>query len=148
MKKFLLSLAVAALVSLSISAQATNGYWSHGYGPKSKSIAGACVAMSFGAMCASSNPASLALVGNRLEIGAALFAPERGFTADDNFEPYSPIPPGEYKSSNDLFLIPYFAFNKRLDEVSSIGLALGANGGMNTEYDSAVFVNYLKNYHG
>ncbi len=50
---------VAALVVLvllvSSPAVATNGYWSQGYGPKSKSMAGACVAMAFGAMCAASN---------------------------------------------------------------------------------------------
>lgn len=141
LKKHLLSLAIAASLCLPFSVEATNGYWSHGFGPKSKSMAGACVAMSFGAMCAASNPASLALVGNRLEIGAALFAPERGFTANDDAmsPPYGSIPPGEYKSENDIFLVPHFAYNKMLDEVSSIGIALGANGGMNTEYDYAVF---------
>ena len=83
MNKYPRLLAALMLLSFSVSGIATNGYWSHGYGPKSKSIAGACVAMSFGAMCAASNPGSLAVVGNRLEIGAALFMPSRGFTADD-----------------------------------------------------------------
>ncbi|MCB1868761.1 MAG: outer membrane protein transport protein [Gammaproteobacteria bacterium] len=132
---------VVAFVLFSASVSATNGYWSHGYGPKSKSIAGACVAMVFGAMCAASNPGSLALVGDRLEFGAALFAPKRGFVADDNAlgPPIGSIPPGDYESDNDIFLIPHFAYNRMLDEKSSIGIAIGGNGGMNTEYDSAVF---------
>ena len=137
-------LAALILLSFSVSGMATNGYWSHGYGPKSKSIAGACVAMSFGAMCAASNPGSLAVVGNRFEIGAALFMPTRGFKADDNAmtPPYASIPPGKYESDNEYFLIPHFAYNRMLDDVSSVGVAFGGNGGMNTEYDSAIFSNF------
>jgi len=140
LKKLLLSLAILASLLFSLSALATNGYWAHGYGPKSKSIAGACVAMSFGAMCAASNPASLAVVGNKMEVGAALFAPTRGFTANDDAmtPPYASIPPGEYESENQYFLIPHFAYNQMLDETSSIGVAMFANGGMNTEYVSDV----------
>ena len=149
MKKNLLMLAVLASLLLSLPVFATNGYWAHGYGPKSKSIAGACVAMSFGAMCAASNPASLAVVGNKLEIGAALFAPTRGFTANDDSYPYpAAIEPGEYESANQYFLIPHFAYNQMLDEDSSLGVAMFANGGMNTEYNSAVFVNFNRDQMG
>ena len=150
MKKNLLSLAILASLFFSLPAMATNGYWAHGYGPKSKSIAGACVAMSFGAMCAASNPASLAVVGNKLEIGAALFSPTRGFTANDDAmtPPYASIPPGEYESENQYFLIPHFAYNQMLDEDSSIGVAMFANGGMNTEYDAAVFSRFSPPYPG
>ncbi len=144
MNKHLRLSAALLLLLFSVSSMATNGYWSHGYGPKSKSMAGACVAMSFGAMCAASNPGSLVVVGNRFEIGAAVFAPSRGFTADDNAmtPPFASIPPGKYESENDFFLIPHFAYNRMLDDVSSIGVALGGNGGMNTEYDSAIFQNF------
>jgi len=126
---------------------ATNGYWSHGYGPEAKSLAGACVAMTISAMCAATNPGSLAFIGNRLEWGISLFSPTRGFTADDNaalpgsMGPAS-IPPGRYESDNDYFLIPHFAYNKQLDASSAIGIALGGNGGMNTEYEGAVFKNF------
>lgn len=147
MKKLLLSiLLVSSIVSPSLS-QATNGYWSHGYGPKSKSIAGACVAMAFGSMCAASNPASLVVARNGTELGAALFSPKRGFTANDDALPPSregprSIPPGRYESDNDFFLIPHLGYNKMLDERSSIGIAIGGNGGMNTEYDSPLFQNF------
>lgn len=144
MKKILLLILLVSSIVLPGISQATNGYWAHGYGPKSKSIAGACVAMAFGAMCAASNPASLAVVGNRKEFGAAVFAPERGFTANDDAAAPSQtgprsIPPGSYESENDYFLIPHFAYNKMLDDSSSIGIAIGGNGGMNTEYNSSIF---------
>lgn len=121
---------VLAFALVGGAAQATNGYWSHGYGPKSKSIAGACVAMAFGAMCAASNPGSLVRVGNRLELGVSVFAPDRGFTANSDTlsPPFVSIPPGDYESGNDFFLIPHLAFNYRLDDMSTIGVALGANG--------------------
>jgi len=127
---------------------ATNGYWSSGYGPKSKGLAGACVAMAFGAMCAASNPAALAVIGNRLEFGGALFLPTRGFTANADASPIGPpqgpasIPAGEYESDNSWFIIPHFAYNHTLDEKSSLGVTFGGNGGMNTEYDSAIFANF------
>lgn len=131
-------------MALAGSSLATNGYWTHGFGPKSKSMAGACVAMSFGAMCAASNPGSLAVVGNRFEMGMAVFSPDRGFKADDNAmsPPYASMPAGTYESANDLFFIPHVAYNQMLDEVSSIGFAFGGNGGMNTEYGSDVFRNF------
>ena len=53
-----------------------------------------------------------------------------------------PIPPGRFESSNDLFLIPHFGLNWMLDDVSSLGLTLYGNGGMNTEYQTATFVNF------
>ena len=136
--------AVLGLLLLSNLVFATNGYWSHGYGPKSKSMGGACVAMTFGAMCSAVNPGSLAVVGNRLELGLALFAPTRGFVADDNgmTPPFASIPAGKYESENEIFFIPHVAYNRMLDEVSSIGFAFGGNGGMNTEYDSDIFRNF------
>lgn len=151
MRKLFTATALAGAIALAtLPAHATNGYWAHGYGPKSKSIAGACVAMSFGAMCAASNPGSMPLIGNRFEIGAALFSPNRGFTANEDFQtpPYPSIPAGEYDSANDLFLIPHIAYNRMLDENSSIGITIGANGGMNTEYDSAIFQNFYQGMPG
>ncbi|MBE9561531.1 MAG: outer membrane protein transport protein [Proteobacteria bacterium] len=141
-------LVTIVILTLSSSVYATNGYWSHGYGAKSKSIAGACVAMAFGSMCAASNPASLVRVGNRMDYGLSLFAPSRGFTANDDASPVGPpmgpasIPANQYDSGNDFFLIPHFAYNRLLDENSSIGIAIGGNGGMNTEYDSPIFQNF------
>ncbi len=141
---------IGVFVAASLAATgalATNGYWSHGYGPKSKSIAGACVAMPLGAMCASTNPASLVHSGNRMEYGLALFSPDRGFHANDDYMPPGPmgpanIPPGDYDSNTDFFPIPHFGYNRMLDENSSIGISLGANGGLNTDYDEAVFRNF------
>ena len=124
---------------LACPAMATNGYFSHGYGPVSKSLAGACVAITSSVMCSANNPAIMAQIDNQWEIGAALFAPDRGFQANDE---YPAIPPGSYDSENDYFLIPHFAYARRVDEDITVGMIVGGQGGMNTEYDSAVFRNF------
>ncbi len=140
------ALQAAAIAAALISAQATasNGYMSHGYGPISKAMAGACVALVENAMCSANNPASLAFLDDRLEVGGALFSPDRGFQANNDFQtpPFASIPPGKYESENSLFFIPHFAYNRRLDDQSSFGVIVGGQGGMNTEYDSAIFQNF------
>jgi long-chain fatty acid transport protein len=144
MKKNLLSFLFVCASMLPIVASATNGYWAHGYGPKSKSIAGACVAMAFDSICAAGNPAALVLAGSRMAVGAALMSPKRRFDANGDAQtpPYASIPPARYESKNELFLIPHVSYNKMLDERSSVGVSIGGNGGMNTEYDSAIFQNF------
>ena len=143
MKISKLSILTIIIVALSSNVYATNGYWSYGYGAQSKSMAGACVAMTFGAMCAASNPASMVHVGNRIDFGFSYFVPTRGFTANNDASPNAAsIPPGTYESSNDWFLIPHIGYNYMLDANSAIGISIGGNGGMNTEYGSAIFRNF------
>jgi len=138
-----------ALLGVFGVAQATNGYSPTGFGTPNKGLAGAGVAFPQDAMAGATNPAGNFFVGNRIDLGAAVFAPDRGFTADDNAGPPpagpgepSSIPPGDYDSRNDYFLIPHFGWNRRIDEVSTIGVLVGANGGMNTEYGDDVWRNF------
>ncbi len=136
------ALGAATLLCAFTGAQATNGYSPTGFGTANKGLAGAGVAFPQDALAGATNPAGMVLLGDRLDVGAALFAPDRGFTADDNAAPVPPppsVPPGNYDSENDVFLIPHFGWNRKLSENSSIGVLLGANGGMNTEYDAAVW---------
>ncbi|MGB5776147.1 MAG: outer membrane protein transport protein [Sedimenticolaceae bacterium] len=143
-----LGLAVALLGTMTV-AQATNGYSPTGFGTANKGLGGAGVALPQDALAGATNPAGMLYVGNRLDLGAAIFAPDRGFTADNNAGPPpmapgdpSSVPPGTYYSRNDYFLIPHFGWNKQIEEVSSIGVLVGANGGLNTDYGSAVWRNF------
>jgi long-chain fatty acid transport protein len=134
-----------ALWGILAVAQATNGYSPTGFGTANKGLGGAGVALPQDALAGATNPAGMLYVGNRFDLGAAIFAPDRGFTADNNAAPVPPppsVPPGTYDSRNDYFLIPHFGWNKQIDEVSSIGVLVGANGGMNTEYGSAIWSNF------
>jgi len=132
---------ICALLVCSSPAFATNGYWAHGFGTKSKGMAGAGAAVPLEGLDASSNPATLVYLGDRMDFGFSLFSPERGFRANADGDPahFPTIPSGEVESGDELFVIPHFALTKMLDGVSAISVGFGANGGMETEYDRAVF---------
>ncbi len=135
-------LSLSAGLLLSPSAFATNGYSAHGFGTKSKGVAGAGVALAQEGLSGATNPALSVHLGNRIEWGGALFSPKRGYTANNDGAPTSPpatVTPGEYQSSKDYFLIPHFAWNWQIDDRSSFGVLMSGNGGMNTQYDNAVF---------
>lgn len=149
------NLRLLSLISLSVlpvSVFATGGYWSLGFGTASKSMAGTGAALPLDSLSAGINPASMALVGNRVDAGAAFFFPVRGFTANElpstqNCPPKSQmepgcISPGKYTSKNPLFLIPHVGWNKVLNSQNTIGISIGGNGGMNTEYNGPLFKNY------
>jgi long-chain fatty acid transport protein len=126
------------------AAYSTNGYMSHGYGIASKGMAGAGMALPQDALSAFSNPAGLVRLDKRFDAELELFGPDRWYKANADFDPPpSPsVPPGKYKSDNDLFLTPGFGATLPLDESNSIGIALAGQGGMNTEYDTATFANF------
>ena len=131
---------VCAFASLlSAAAGATNGYSPTGFGTTNKGLAGAGVALPQDALAAATNPAGMVHLGHRLDVGAALFMPKRSFTANSDG---GAIDPGTYDSNNDLFLVPHFGWNRPLDENSSVGISVGGNGGMNTEYDYPVWHNF------
>lgn len=117
-------------------AQATNGYFSHGYGTTSKALAGAGVAYSQDALAAATNPAGMVNVGDRIDLGAALFSPRREYSVSGtpNPPPAFSLQPGTVSSDSDYFLIPHFGWNRMLDDQSSIGISVYGNGGMNTDY--------------
>lgn len=86
----LLAIAITSILAVP-AANATNGYFAHGYSTKEKGLAGAGTAYSQDAMAAATNPAGMVFVGSRLDIGAALFSPSsRGYNVSGN----PPVPGG------------------------------------------------------
>ncbi|HEC18409.1 MAG TPA: hypothetical protein ENI97_03615 [Gammaproteobacteria bacterium] len=136
--KSLLAVTVSAALCTPIAAMATNGYFAHGYGTKNKGLAGAGVALPQDSMIAATNPAGMVFVGNRLDVGAAIFSPNpRSYTVTGN-PSGAPgtfgLAPGKVESEDGVFLIPHFGRNWMLDANSSVGVTVYGNGGMNTEY--------------
>ena len=123
-------LTLVSALSLSTRAEATNGYFSNGYNPNSKAMAGSGVAVDNGIMGLAQNPALGVTVGRGAEGCVTLFAPDRGFTVGG----VAPLTPGSYSSENDLFAIPCGGANFRLNDRSTLGFLVYGNGGMNTEY--------------
>ncbi len=136
MKKVLYSCAVGATAAIVVCApaQATEGYFSHGFGAVNKSMAGAGVATGFDAMSQATNPASLTLVDPQFNVDISIFSPRRESTI---FGTVAAVP-GNYESDRNYFFIPSLAGSYAIDDVSSYGWALYGNGGMNTTYDDPV----------
>jgi len=158
MKKSLINSCICATFAVSTlcstSSFATNGYSSHGFGTKSKAMAGVGAALPLSTMTVATNPAGAVLMGDRMDFGLALMLPSRSFTANNDGSPVGPpmgppsIVAGTYESGKDYFFIPHFGYNKTLDNQSSIGVSIGGNGGMNTKYNKDVFAPFNNPYFG
>lgn len=129
-----LSASLTALVLASAPAHATEGYFQPGYSAVQKSLAGANVAQPEDAMTIADNPAGLAWVDSQFQVGLSLFSPKRQYqvTGGPGF-----VAPGTVKSGSDYFPVPGLAYSRRIDADSAWGVALYANGGMNTSYPPA-----------
>ena len=110
-------------------AYATNGMVSHGYGALQKAMGGAAVAGSDNAMNMATNPASLSFGDDNWTAGVEAFVPDRGATV------------GTKRDGNDtqVFGVPEFAYQKKLNDKFAAGIAVYGNGGMNSDYKSAIF---------
>lgn len=126
---------LASLVALgsvvSTHANATNGYFVHGYGIKAQGQAGVSIAQPQDALAAANNLAGTVWIGDRVDIGATLFSPDRsaeiegnGFGANGKYD-------GNEKKH---FLLPEIGYSKQLNERLGVGISVYGNGGMNTDY--------------
>lgn len=131
------ALAAASLLA-PISSWATNGYFAHGYSISQAAMGGAGTAMAEDSMIASINPAGIAWVGNRMDVGLSLFHPNRGYEASDvgpdAQNSILRVDPGSIRSQNKFFYIPNFGYAERIGDTLSWGVVVYGVGGMNTEY--------------
>ncbi len=129
---------MGSLLLAAAPASATNGYFAHGYSASQRALGGAGTALTEDAMIVTINPAGAAWVGDRVDVSVSVFAPIRDYTS-------GPVGPGaqnsilrieeaRVRSDNEMYYIPGIAYSARIDEVSSWGIAMYGNGGMNTEY--------------
>ncbi|WP_241521033.1 OmpP1/FadL family transporter [Kineobactrum sediminis] len=126
----LLAVLVAATLA-PVEAEATNGYFTHGFGVRAQGVAGVGYALPQDSLAAATNPAGTGLVGDRLDLGMTWFKPNRGADITGNLAGAD----GHYDGSDDAsFLIPEFGFTQTISERASWGLAVYGNGGMNTSY--------------
>jgi len=121
--------AFMALAGLAGSAYATNGYFSHGYGMKAKGMGGAATASSDDAFGGANNPASMAFAGNRFDLGADLFNPNRSASRTG----LGPLDMS-VDSDSEYFLVPEFGMTKQMSSTLALGVTVYGNGGMNTDY--------------
>jgi long-chain fatty acid transport protein len=135
MKHTALISALLAAFAIPTVAQATNGYFSHGYGIKAKGMGGTATAMSQDAFGGANNPASMVFAGDRMDLGAALFSPRRSASrTGSSMGGMDPGRDGSVDSDSNYFLVPEFGYNKLLNPDMSLGVTVYGNGGMNTDY--------------
>jgi long-chain fatty acid transport protein len=135
LKRNLLAAAIAAAL-LPFSAGATTGYFSHGYGIKSKGMGGVGIALPQDSLAAATNPAGMAWVGNRVDGGLDWFTPTRSSEIVGNGAGAS----GNYDANGrKSFLVPEFGFNRMVSTNLALGVSVFGNGGMNTHYNNNPF---------
>ncbi len=126
---------------LSLPTFATDGYFGLGYGARQKGLAGAGIGY-YRASLINANPAGYGFLDKSFSVGVALFSPIRQYTVVGN---PSGLPgtfgltPGTVESETNIFVIPNFSGNWRIDEKNAFAVSIFGNGGMNTDYPSRTF---------
>ena len=132
-------LALPALFAFALApsaAHATNGYFSHGYGVKSQGMGGVGIALPQDAIAAASNPAGMALIGDRMDMGMTWFRPQRESEISGN---QFPGVDGTYEANDkENFFIPEFGYNRMMNDNLSLGVTVYGHGGMNTSYERPI----------
>jgi len=126
-----------AAVGLSTPAAATNGYFSHGYGIKSQGMGGVGIALPQDTIAAATNPAGMALIGDRVDAGLTWL--RAGREADISGNAGGSAVNGSYDPNGTRdFFIPEFGYNRMMTPEVSLGVSVYGNGGMETDYTTAI----------
>ncbi len=138
----LLAMGVALTLAAG-AASATNGYYTHGIGTKSKAQAGAGSAHPEELLAIATNPADLAALPESIDVGLGIFMPIRDYRTTDSMANGGCFPnmgcaftigPNDIRSDNEFFPIPFAAMNWHLSEVDHLAAAFYARGGMMTKW--------------
>ncbi|MEK7888285.1 outer membrane protein transport protein [Burkholderia contaminans] len=122
---------IAVVAAAPAFAWATNGYFSNGYGVASQGMAGVGIGLPQDALAAAANPAGIAFVGNRFDGDISLFLPRRGAEISGNGYGAN----GGYAGNNrSIFALPELGVTYQFLPNAYAGLALYANGGLDTGY--------------
>lgn len=127
-----LGLALCTSMLIAPHVAASEGYFQYAWGARHSALAGAGMADIRDATGQIINAAGLVnLSGSSMSLGLTVFSPRRKYTGGGapSFTQW-----GEVKSSSNYFLIPNFAYSKKIDNTSAWGVSFYGNGGMNTNY--------------
>ena len=141
MKRATRWLSAASIISglaITTTASATTGYFQLGYGAKSLGLAGATVSNPQDSIAASTNPAGMALVGERVDAGITFFSPgDRSAKLETSA--LGATFDVEDKSRRNLFFVPSLGYTSKINERLYWGISMYGNGGMNTTYDRNLY---------
>lgn len=118
---------LASAIAAASPAHATDGYFDFGYGIQAKGMGGAAVAFPQDSLAPASNPAGVAFLDNRADLGLSYFQPDRSASIG----PYS-----FDGNAKDQFFLPELGYRHSLTTDLSLDIAVYGNGGMNTDYNN------------
>ena len=129
---------VPVCLLISQAAFATNGYFPHGIGAKSKAMAGAGMALPEDAISIVTNPAVAVFLGDQWSVGVSVFMPNRNYTTfgegskgeNDTFT----IDPADIDSDSDLYVTPEVANVRQLKNDSAFAWAFYMRSGTATSF--------------
>ncbi len=136
--KSTLKLILLATTLAATQAQATDGYFAHGYGVKSQGMGGVGIALPQDALAAAANPAGMGLVGDRVDFGLTWFRPQREAEIVGNGAPIPNINSTYKANDSENFFIPEFGYNRQINPDVTLGVSVYGNGGMNTDYKNGI----------
>ena len=136
--KLTLKLIPLIILAASNEANATDGYFAHGYGVKSQGMGGVGIALPQDALAAAANPAGMGLIGDRVDFGVTWFRPQRESELV-NTAGGSKFFDGTYDANDtENFIIPEFGYNRQINPNLTLGVSVYGNGGMNTDYKNGI----------
>jgi len=131
LNKTKLALAIAAGLTFSSGAFATNGIMQAGNGMAAHGTGGAGLANANEAMSGFDNPALISNTGDSLSTGFSMFMPDRTVSQGGV----------DIVSDAKVFAIPQVAFTSKISDQLSWGIMANALGGMNTDFRSGPNLN-------
>jgi len=129
---------VLTALAFTSTASATTGYFGLGFGAKAMGLAGATVSNPQDSIAASTNPAGMALVGERVDINVRFFSPNKR-NAELSTTALGATFDVKDGSRRNLFVIPNLGFTSQINDKLWWGLSIYGNGGMNTSYDRNIY---------
>lgn len=115
-----------AATCASTTVYATNGAMPQGYGIKAMGMGGVGIAFPQDSIAAATNPAGMVLVGDRLDVGAAVLFPK--ITTEFNGTSYN-------GNGMNAIVVPDFGYNKMIGTDQSVGISIYGNG-VGSQYSS------------
>lgn len=132
------TLQVAALVAALAPgmALATVGYFQHGYGIRAKGMGGVGIALPQDALAAATNPAGMAWIGNRLDVGLERLSLDRGAELTGKVSANGTNHGGTFDGNGTgAYNMPEFGYNRMLTPRVALGIAIFGSA-MSAEYAS------------
>lgn len=130
---FFRGIVLGLVVANAVTVYATDGYFSNGYGIKSKGRAGVSLTTTDDAFGGANNPATITWAADRVDLGLDWFRPIRDAERTGAAGPAAALN-GQVTSDSDNFFIPEFGFKRAIGKDVAVAITVYGNGGMNTDY--------------